>query len=305
MSRPIRQGRSWRPPTESGLAAVNRSQDPNPRATDRRDFLPAERMAVMGILNVTPDSFSDGGEHPTVESAVEHGRRLVAEGADWIDVGGESTRPGADEVSIAEECRRILPVIEALAGEIPAGISVDTSKAEVAAEAIRAGGTVVNDVSAGGDSGMLPLVARTGAGIVLMHRRGFPKTMQRAPRYYDVVTDVLDWLSERADRAVREGVPEDRVLIDPGIGFGKVMKHNLALLNQLDRFTATGWPVVVGASRKSFLGQILDLPLGERLEGSLAVAVLAAAAGVRMIRVHDVASTVRAVRVAEAIGRAT
>lgn len=305
MSRPIRQGRSWLPLTESGLAAVNRSQDPNPRATDRRGFLPAERMAVMGILNVTPDSFSDGGEHPTVESAVEHGRRLVAEGADWIDVGGESTRPGADAVSIAEECRRILPVIEALAGEIPAGISVDTSKAEVAAEAIRAGGTVVNDVSAGGDSGMLSLVARTGAGIVLMHRRGSPKTMQRAPRYYDVVTDVLDWLSERADRAVREGVPEDRVLIDPGIGFGKVMEHNLALLNQLDRFTATGRPVVVGASRKSFLGQILDLPLGERLEGSLAVAVLAAAAGVRMIRVHDVASTVRAVRVAEAIGRAT
>ena len=262
-------------------------------------------MAVMGILNVTPDSFSDGGEHPTAESAVEHGRRLVAEGADWIDVGGESTRPGADAVSAAEERRRILPVIEGLAGEIPTGISVDTSKAEVAAEAIRAGATVVNDVSAGGDSGMLPLVARTGAGIVLMHRRGSPKTMQRAPRYDDVVTDVLNWLNDRADRAVREGVPEDRVLIDPGIGFGKVLEHNLALLNQLDRFTATGRPVVVGASRKSFLGQILDLPLGERLEGSLAVAVLAAAAGVRMIRVHDVAATVRAVRVAEAIGRAT
>lgn len=258
----------------------------------------------MGILNVTPDSFSDGGRHQSPDHALEWGRRLAAEGADWIDVGGESTRPGADPVSVEEECGRVLPVIGALARELTVPISIDTTKPAVAEAAIGAGATLVNDVSAGEDPEMFPLVARTRVGIVLMHRRGSPKTMQEDPRYDDVVSEVQAWLIRRADRAVQSGIPRENVVIDPGIGFGKLPEHNLALLARIDRLVATGYPVLLGASRKSFLGRILDLPVGERLEGSLAVAVLAAAAAVRMVRVHDVGATVRAIRVAEAIGRA-
>lgn len=253
----------------------------------------------MGILNVTPDSFSDGGRFTDASRAVEHGRALVAAGADLVDVGGESSRPGAEPVSIAEELRRILPVIEALAPEVR--ISVDTAKAEVAEAAIDAGATLVNDITAS----LHEVAADRGVGWVAMHMQGRPRSMQVAPRYHDVVAEVVEHLVARARRASAAGVAE--VWIDPGIGFGKTAEHNWTLLAALPELVATGWPVAVGTSRKAFLGQALGradagggpaapTPPDDRLEGSLATATLAAAAGVGMVRVHDVAGTVGALR---------
>ncbi|MCI3950196.1 MAG: dihydropteroate synthase [Acidimicrobiales bacterium] len=243
----------------------------------------------MGVLNVTPDSFSDGGRYLDPLRAVSHGRALVDEGADVVDVGGESTRPGAAPVDEAEERRRVVPVIEALAPSVR--VSIDTRSAAVAEAAVAAGATLVNDVSAS----LWPVAAAAGVGWVAMHMRGSPATMQADPRYDDVVAEVGAFLRERAGQAREAGVEE--VWVDPGIGFGKTLAHNLALLRALDRLVADGIPVVVGTSRKGSLGQLTGgAPVEDRLEASVATAVWAAEQGAAMVRVHDVAPTVRALR---------
>ncbi len=245
----------------------------------------------MGVLNVTPDSFSDGGRWFDQEAAIERGRQLVAEGADVVDVGGESTRPGAQPVSAGEELRRIVPVIEALAGHVR--VSVDTSKREVAEAAVAAGASIINDVTAS----LHEVAAAAGAGWIAMHMQGTPATMQEDPSYGDVVAEVCEFLVERADKAQSAGVEE--VWIDPGIGFGKTIDHNLSLLRHLRRLVATGHPVAVGVSRKGFLGKLTGgAPVEDRREASLAAATWAMLQGVGMIRVHDVAPTVQAARLA-------
>lgn len=250
------------------------------------------RPQVWGIVNVTPDSFSDGGRWLEPTQAVEHGLRLLQEGADVLDVGGESTRPGATRVEEAEERRRVEPVIAGLrAAGVSAPLSVDTRKASVAAAALDAGATLVNDVSAGRhDPELLALVAQRRAGLVLMHMQGEPGSMQRAPAYVDVVAEVLTFLDERRRTALDAGVSASRLWLDPGIGFGKTLEHNLALLQSLERFVALG-SVLLGASRKSFLGTLTGRLPEERLVGSLAAAARGAEAGVAALRVHDVAAT--------------
>lgn len=248
----------------------------------------------MGVLNVTPDSFSDGGMWLDPEAAIAHGRRMLAEGADVIDIGGESTRPGADPVDAAEELRRVLPVVEALAGE--ATVSIDTRKASVARAAVAAGASIINDVSAE----LWPVAADTGCGWVAMHMPADPSVMQRHADYLDVVSEVRDYLVSRAEQARAAGVTE--VWIDPGIGFAKTAAHNLSLLRHLDRLVCTGWPVLVGTSRKSFLGSIGSrpgadpLPPAERVEGTVATSTWAMLAGADMVRVHDVRPAVMASR---------
>ena len=251
-----------------------------------------DRPLVMGILNVTPDSFSDGGEWFEPDQAIARAHQMVAEGADIVDVGGESTRPGADPVSRDEEMRRVIPVVQALAGQVR--VSIDTTKEAVAEAAVAAGATLINDVSAS----LWPVAARTGVGWVAMHRKGSSATMQDDPRYSDVVDEVSALLVERAGQAAAAGV--DEVWIDPGIGFGKSIDHNLALLASLDALVATGYPVMVGTSRKSFLGTLAPAadgtprPVGDRLPASLATATWAIEQGAMMVRVHDVAATVQA-----------
>lgn len=247
---------------------------------------------VMGVVNVTPDSFSDGGLWLDPTAAIEHGRALFAEGADIVDVGGESTRPGATPVDPAEEARRVVPVIEALAAT--GRVSVDTRHAAVAAAGVAAGATLVNDVSASADLWAVAADAGPGVGYVAMHMQGLPGTMQTDPRYDDVVAEVRDFLVERASAARRAGV--DEVWIDPGIGFGKTADHNLSLLRHLDVLVDTGYPVLVGASRKRFLQHIVGASADDVLEGSLASAVVALASGAAMVRVHDVRETVQAAR---------
>jgi dihydropteroate synthase len=254
--------------------------------------------SVLGVLNVTPDSFSDGGQHRSVDAAVQHGLRLVADGADWVDVGGESTRPGARPVDEDEELRRVVPVVEALVDHGIA-VSIDTRKQGVARAAVAAGATIVNDVSASLGS----LAAELGVGWIAMHAQGDPTTMQDDPRYDDVVAEVRAFLVERADAAVAAGCP--RVWIDPGIGFGKTLEHNLALLGHLPDLVSTGHPVVLGASRKAFLGRLLGrsdrsdgpAPVDDRLEGSLATATWAFACGVDVVRAHDVRAARHAAQV--------
>jgi dihydropteroate synthase len=256
---------------------------------------------IMGVVNVTPDSFSDGGLFLDADAAVEHGRRLAAEGAHILDIGGESTRPGSDPVPEDEELRRVLPVVEQLAGG-EARISIDTTKAAVARAALDAGATIVNDVSAFRFDPELPgVVAESGANCCLMHMLGKPRTMQDDPRYDDVVSDVKSFLEERLAFALSEGVGEERIWLDPGIGFGKTLEHNLELLRRLAELRDLGRPLVIGASRKSFIGKIDGSEVDERLGGSIASSVLAAAEGADVLRVHDVAETVQAMRVAEAI----
>jgi dihydropteroate synthase len=267
---------------------------------------PLPEPTVMGILNVTPDSFSDAGRHLDPDAAVEHGRRLVADGASIVDVGGESTRPGAAPVAAGEELERVVPVIERLAAGRdtgPAGVrvSVDTAKAEVAAAALGAGARIVNDVSAFRfEPEVAGLVAGAGASCVLMHMQGDPRTMQDAPRYDDVVSDVKGFLEERLDFAVAEGVPEEHVWLDPGIGFGKTVDHNLKLLSRLGELVAIGRPIVIGTSRKSFLGRLTGREVDARLPGTIATNVLALVAGARVFRVHDVAEVADALAVAQA-----
>jgi dihydropteroate synthase len=259
-----------------------------------------DRFRVMGVVNVTPDSFSDGGEFLDPAAAIAHGRRLAAEGADILDIGGESTRPGAEPVDADEESRRVLPVIEALA-DADVQISVDTTKVEVAVSALEAGASIVNDVSAFRFAPELAgVVAGAGAECCLMHMLGEPRTMQHDPRYDDVVADVKAFLEERMGFAIAAGVREDRIWLDPGIGFGKTLEHNLELLRRLDEIVALGRPVVVGTSRKSFLGKLTGRPEQERLPGTIATNVLALARGARVFRVHDVAEVVEALTVAAA-----
>jgi dihydropteroate synthase len=270
-----------------------------------RVLLLGERTIVMGVLNVTPDSFSDGGLFADTETAVAHGARLIDEGADIVDVGGESTRPGAAPVDPDEERRRVVPVIEGLGRARPdAVLSVDTRRADVARAALDAGATIVNDVGAGRDPEMLSLLTGGSAGLVLMHMRGEPRTMQDDPHYDDVVAEVHEYLRERVETAVFAGIDADRLAVDPGIGFGKDLGHNLALLRACASFRDLGATVVIGASRKRFLGTLtgVDDP-ADRIEGSIAAAVLAAANGADAVRVHDVAATVRALAVADAVVR--
>jgi dihydropteroate synthase len=262
-----------------------------------------DRTQVMGVLNVTPDSFSDGGRYYAPDAAVRHGLDLVEEGADLLDIGGESTRPGSDPVSADEEWRRIGPVIRELASKVRVPISVDTMKPEVAAKALEAGASIVNDVSGLQDPAMVKLVARTRAGVVAMHMLGNPKTMQEHPRYREVVGEVRSFLADRIKALESAGVASEAVAIDPGVGFGKTLGHNLALLANLHELVALGHPVIVGVSRKSFIERIAGPGPADRLPGSLAAAALAVAKGAHVVRAHDVRATVQATRVADRIVR--
>lgn len=260
------------------------------------------RTAIMGVINVTPDSFSDGGRFFGPDTAAAHGERLAAEGADILDIGGESTRPGAESITAAEEIRRVLPVIERLRGKTAIPISIDTVKSEVAHAALDAGADIVNDVSAfRADAAMAALVARERVPVVLMHMQGTPQTMQQNPAYENVVEEVMEFLKRKAAEASAAGIAADKIVIDPGIGFGKNLDHNLTLLRGVPALAALGYPLLVGASRKAFIGKILDLGPDERLEGSIAAAVAAALGGANMVRVHDVKEAARALRVADAL----
>jgi dihydropteroate synthase len=255
---------------------------------------------LMGVVNVTPDSFSDGGRYLDADTAIAHGVELVRDGAEILDVGGESTRPGAEPVGAGEELRRVEPVVAGLAGV--ATVSIDTSKAAVAEAAIDAGAGIVNDVTAlRGDAKMAGLCAERGVGVVLMHMPGDPRTMQDEPAYGDVVDEIKSFLGERVEAAVAAGIAEERIWLDPGIGFGKTVEHNLELLRRLAELRELGRPLVIGTSRKSFIGKIDGSEVDERLGGSVASSVLAAAEGADVLRVHDVAETAQAVRVAEAV----
>lgn len=280
--------------------------DPNPApvlATRHGVVDMCRRTAVMGILNVTPDSFSDGGRYADVDAAADRGIEMVREGAGIVDVGGESTRPGAAAVPLEEELERVIPVIRALRARSSVPISIDTHKEAVARRALEAGADMVNDISAlRFDPAMAALVAAEDVPVVLMHMQGRPRTMQRAPHYVDVVREVAAFLRERVALAMERGVGAHRIMVDPGIGFGKDMGHNLELLRRMDALVSLGQPVLVGLSRKAFLGRLLDEGTPDaRLEGSLVGAAAAVLAGAHMIRAHDVAETCRAVRVAEAI----
>ncbi len=258
-------------------------------------------MKLMGVVNVTPDSFSDGGLYLDPEAAVGHGEELTAAGAAILDVGGESTRPGAEPVAEDEELTRVVPVVDGLVGG-EAAISIDTSKAAVAAAALDAGAEIVNDVTAlRGDPEMAALCAERGATVVLMHMLGTPRTMQDEPRYDDVVDEVKAFLAERTETAAAAGVAEERIWLDPGIGFGKTAEHNLELLRRLGELRDLGLPLVVGTSRKGFIGRVDGSGAGERLGGTIASTVLAAAAGAEVLRVHDVAEVGQAMAVAGAI----
>jgi dihydropteroate synthase len=256
----------------------------------------------MRILTDPPHSYSDRGRFPGREAALAQGRTLVAEGADILDVGGESTRPGAAPVSVQEELDRVIPVIEALAGELPVPLSVDTSKPEVMRAAVAAGAALINDVAALRRPGALAAAAETGAPVCLMHMQGEPGTMQQQPAYHDVVAEVRDFLAGRIAACAAAGIPRDRLLVDPGFGFGKPLAHNLALLRDLVGLQGLGVPVLAGLSRKSMIGALLDgAPVGERLYGSLAAAVLAVERGAAIVRAHDVAPTVQALRIVAAV----
>jgi dihydropteroate synthase len=256
---------------------------------------------VMGVLNVTPDSFSDGGHYLALDNALRRAETMAMEGAALIDVGGESTRPGAPPVSVQEELDRVLPVVERLTRELPVPISVDTSKPEVMREAARAGAGLINDVRALQVPGALEAAAASGLPVCLMHLQGNPATMQQEPRYADVLAEVWAFLAERVGACEAAGIPRERILVDPGFGFGKTLEHNLALLRHLNRFTGLAAGVMVGLSRKSMIGLLLDAPVGERLAGSLAAAVIAAWQGASIVRVHDVRETVQALRVCAAV----
>jgi dihydropteroate synthase len=257
---------------------------------------------VMGVLNVTPDSFSDGGQFLDAEQAVAHGLQMVVEGAAVLDVGGESTRPGSESVSTDEQIRRVVPVIEGLVQQVDVPISVDTCDADVARAALAAGAGLINDITAFSDDRMASLAAASEVPVVLMHMQGTPTTMQSEPQYDDVVGEVLHFLLERAKRAESFGIPSERIFIDPGIGFGKTLPHNLSLLKYIDRFVATGYRVLVGTSRKRFIGSLTGREEPQdRVFGTAATVALCAAAGVSLVRVHDVAAMYDVVRVTAAV----
>ena len=264
--------------------------------------LKLDRTRVMGIVNVTPDSFSDGGAHDSTEAAIAHALKLVEEGADILDIGGESTRPGADEVGVEEELTRVVPVIEALVARVEVPISIDTCKPEVMRAAVAAGAGMINDVYALRQPGALDAAAESGAAVVLMHMLGEPRSMQAAPRYDDVVGEVHRFLAERIFACEMAGFDKRKLVVDPGFGFGKTPSHNLELLARLQRFSELGVPVLAGLSRKKTIGELTgrDVP-AERVHGSVAAHVIAAQNGARIVRVHDVAATVDALKVWEAV----
>ncbi len=259
-------------------------------------------VLIMGVLNVTPDSFSDGGRFLDPGAAVAQAEALVAQGADLIDLGAESSRPGSEPVDETEELRRLMPVIEALAPRVAVPLSIDTTKARVAQRALDAGACIVNDISAlRFDPDMARVVATTGAGVVLMHMQGTPQTMQRTPQYDDVVSEVRAFLAARMAAAREAGIRPDQILLDPGFGFGKTVTHNLTLLARLDELAALGRPVLAGVSRKAFIGQILAREVGDRLMGTAAAVALAVERGARLVRVHDVGAIRDVVRMTEAV----
>lgn len=264
--------------------------------------LPLQQTAVMGVLNVTPDSFSDGGQWVDPQVAVKHALEMHAAGASIIDVGGESTRPGAQDVPESEELDRVLPVIQGIAESCDAIISIDTRKAEVARRAVDAGAHIINDtLGEATDHSIDQVAADTGAAVVVMHSRGTPATMRELTEYSDVVTDIRGFLERRAVQLEERGIPRTSIALDPGIGFAKTPAQNLVLLRRLDELTDLPWPLLVGTSRKSFIGAVLDLPEDQRLEGTLATVVASVMAGARIVRVHDVEAAVRAVRMIEAV----
>ena len=264
------------------------------------------RPLIMGVVNVTPDSFFDGGRYLDAEAAVAHAIRLVEEGADLLDIGAESTRPGADVVGEAEECRRAIAVVTAVAKAVTVPISIDTSKAGVARAALEAGAVLVNDVTAlRGDPAMVDVVARTGAGIVLMHMYGTPRTMQQDPRYNDVAGEISDFFEERICFAMAHGIVRRQIILDPGIGFGKLLGHNLTLLAQLRRFMQFECPLLVGVSQKAFLGQLVDRPVQERQWATAGAVAMAVDRGAGILRVHDVKSMKDVVQVAASISQQT
>ncbi len=266
----------------------------------KRLLTPAKRPLVMGIVNLTPDSFWSGSRAEGVEAAVAHALRLVAEGADLLDLGAESSRPGAQTVSAQEEQDRLLPVLEALREQTEAPITVDTTRASTARQALVGGADAVNDISAATDEEMLAVVARQGCGLILMHMQGTPGTMQEAPRYRDVVAEVSAYLEERVAQAAQSGIPEGRLVVDPGIGFGKTLEHNLALLRGLAQ-VSRGRPLLLGASRKSFIGHLTGAETADRLPGSLAALTAAYRSGSSLVRVHDVAASVQFLDVLAAV----
>ena len=263
----------------------------------------SQRGMIMGVLNATPDSFSDGGEFFSAEKAIEHGLRMADDGAEIVDVGGESTRPGAEPVAVKEERRRVLPIIERLHDSTSAFISIDTSKAEVARAAIDAGACIINDVTGGrGDPEMLPLVAARGSGFIIMHMQGTPRTMQAAPKYGNVVAEVSDFFRQQYERALNCGIDTMAIAFDPGIGFGKTLEHNLALLGNLEQLRVHDRPLVVGVSRKAFLGKIVrSAEMADRAAPTIALTSVLRGRGADVFRVHDVRPNVAALRAAEAI----
>lgn len=260
-----------------------------------------DRTRVMGVLNVTPDSFFDGGRYLDPQAAIRRGLEMADQGADILDVGGESTRPGSEGIDAAEEWRRVGDVIETLAAKVDVPLSVDTRKPEVAEKAVAAGAGIVNDVSGLRDPKMVQVVAKARAGVVIMHMLGEPKTMQAAPRYVDVVAEVRDYLAGQAKGAMAAGVAPEAIAVDPGIGFGKAWEHNVSLLRRVDALSALGHPVVIGVSRKSFLAKGGGREAEERLPGSLAAAAFAVVRGAHVVRAHDVPETIRAMRVVDAL----
>ncbi|MEH0833205.1 dihydropteroate synthase [Pectobacterium cacticida] len=255
---------------------------------------------VMGILNVTPDSFSDGGKHNSLDAALLHAQEMIAAGATLIDIGGESTRPGADEVSTEEELNRVIPVVEAIARRFDVWISVDTSKPEVMIASARAGAHLINDIRALQEPGALEAAAATGLPVCLMHMQGMPRTMQNKPHYDDLMQEIGNFFQQQIDRCVSANIPKSKLLLDPGFGFGKNLAHNYALLARLSELHRFGLPLLVGMSRKSMVGQLLNVSPAQRVHGSVACAVIAAMQGARVIRVHDVKETADAMRIVEA-----
>lgn len=259
----------------------------------------------MGVLNVTPDSFSDGGSFFDAQSAVRHGLEMAADGADIIDVGGESTRPGAEDISIEEECSRVIPVIKSLAKKTDIPISIDTRKSQVADSAVKAGARIINDVSGlRFENKIARVAAKYGSALIIMHSTGTPKNMQADPRYVNLVKEVIASLKGSVEIAKNSGVSEDRIIVDPGIGFGKTVAHNLEILNRLDEFKILGRPICIGTSRKSFIGKVMGAPdPADRLSGTIATCVIAIMKGARILRVHDVKAVKEAARMADSIAR--
>ena len=260
-------------------------------------FIDLSQPQVMGILNVTPDSFSDGGKHTNVSQALDHALRMIDEGATFIDIGGESTRPGAPDVSLQEELDRTIPVIEAVAKNTPCVISIDTSKADVMREAVKAGAGLINDVRALQEPGALQVAAEAQVPVCLMHMQGQPRTMQQSPEYDDVVNDVVQFLLARTKVCEEAGIAKDKILFDPGYGFGKSLEHNYTLVKHLPSLMKLGYPVLVGMSRKSMIGNLLNRKVDERLAGSISLATIVAQMGAQIVRVHDVKETADAVNI--------